>query len=343
MMRLLTFLLLCFPLYSSAQIAGRSTYNFLQLPVSARATALGGSAYAVQTNDAGLILSSPALLSKEMHQSIAFNTGFYLAGTTFGSLNYIHYSEKLKTSFSSGVLFTSYGKFDGRDPAGNPVGDFRAGDVSLSGSFARYWKNFSYGVQMKFIFSGIEQYNSIGISTDWAANYHNPDKHFTAALLLRNAGGQLTTYVQGGDREALPLDLSIAISKRFDRLPFRLQVVAHNLQTWDITYPEQGNNNFLINSGPQERGFVDKLFAHVILGGEIEAGKPLRIRFGYNHLNRQALANTQKKGLAGFSAGLGVVIQQFTIDYAVSSYHPAATVNHLGLSIRLADWGNKTN
>jgi len=343
MWRTLSLILLMTPFGLHAQIAGRSTYNFLQLPVSARATSLGGSAYAFQTGDPALALSNPALLSKETHQQVAFNTAFYLAGTNFGSVNYTHYSDKLNTSFQAGVLYTSYGRFDGRDPAGNPTGDFRAGDVTLSGAFARYWKRFSYGAQMKLIFSGIEQYNSFGIATDWAANYHHEEKDFTAALLLRNVGGQITPYVDGGEREMLPVDLSLAISKRFEKIPFRLNLVAHNLQTWDLTSPKTGGNNFLINSGPQERGFIDKLFAHVILGGEIEAGKPIRLRFGYNHLVRQALANTEKKGLTGFSGGLGIVIQQFSIDYGISRYHPAATVNHIGFTVNLKDWGNKTN
>jgi hypothetical protein len=343
MRRALFIIVLCFPILLKAQIAGRSTYNFLQLPVSARVTGLGGAAYAVQTGDPALVLSNPALISKENHQQVAFNTAFYLAGTNFGSVNYTHFSDKLKTGFNAGVLYTSYGRFDGRDPAGNPTGDFRAGDVSLAGSFARYWKRFSYGVQMKLIFSGIEQYHSFGIATDWAANYTNEEKQFTAAFLLRNVGGQITPYVAGGEREALPVDLSLAMSKRFERLPFRLQVVAHNLQKWDITAPEQGANNFLINSGPQERGFIDKLFAHIILGGEIEAGKPFRLRFGYNHLVRQALANPEKKGFSGFSGGIGIVVQQFTIDYGISSYHPSAMVNHIGFSVNLKDWGNKTN
>jgi hypothetical protein len=326
------------------QLAGSRTYNSLNLPISARAAALGGSAYAIQTLDPGLVTANPALLHPELHKRLSFNTGFYLAGTNFGTFNYTHHAEKLKTSFLGSVTYVSYGKFDGRDPAGNPVGDFRAGDVVLSGGAARYWKKFTYGAQLRMVFSNIEQYSSFGISTDWAATYHNEEKFFTAALLLRNAGAQLTTYVAGGEREPLPLDVSLAISKRFDKLPFRLQVVAHNLQTWDLTYPERPGGSFLINTGTsQDRGFIDKLFAHVILGGEIEASKPIRIRFGYNHLVRQSLANTERKGLAGFSGGLGIVIQQFTFDYAVSKYHPAGTLNQVGLSINLNEWGNKAN
>jgi hypothetical protein len=332
------------PVLASAQLAGSRTYNFLNLPASARAASLGGSAYAVQTFDPGLISSNPSLLHPEMHKRLSFNTGFYLAGTNFGSFNYAHHFDSIKTTFMGSVAYTSYGKFDGRDPSGNPIGNFRAGDVVLSAGAARYWKKFTYGAQLRFIFSNIEQYSSVGISTDWTATYHNEKKFFTASLLLRNLGTQLSTYVAGGEREPLPLDLSLAMSKRFDKLPFRLQVVAHNLQTWDLTYPERNTGNFLINSTTNaERGFMDKLFAHLIFGGEIEAGKPVRIRFGYNHLVRQALANTEKKGLAGFSGGFGIVIQQFTLDYAISKYHPAGTLNQIGLSINMKEWGNKAN
>lgn len=326
------------------QIAGRNTYDFLSLPVSARAASLGGNAYAIQTNDIGLVPSNPSLMSKELHQHIAFNTGFYLAGSNYGAIIYGHYSEKLKTGFSASAVYTTYGKMDGRDPAGNPIGDFRAGDVTLNGSATGYWKKFSYGIQGKLIFSQIESYNSFGIATDIAGAYNNEKKYFTAALLVRNLGVQLNTYVDGGQRDKLPLDISIAISKRFNKLPFRLNIVAHNLQKWDLTYPVENTGTvFLNNQNKNNISFTDKLFAHFILGGEIEAGKPVRIRFGYNHLTRQSLGTGDKKGLVGFSGGFGIHIKQFSIDYGIQKIHKAGALNQIGISVNLQEFGAKTN
>lgn len=328
---------------AQAQLAGNNTYDFLSLSQSPRATALGGRAYAVQTDDIQLTLDNPSLMSKKQHQQINFNTAFYLAGTNYGSLAYAHYSDKLKTGFTAAAFYTSYGKFDGRDPSGNATGDFRAGDLILSGGASSSWKKFSYGAQLKFIFSQIESYNSIGFATDLAASYHNKDKYFTSSLIIRNLGYQLSPYVDGGERDKLPLDISIAVSKRFIKLPFRLQVVMQQLNKWDIVYPRDNTGNVILNSNSNNISFTDKLFAHFIFGGEIEAGKPVRIRFGYNHLIRQSLAVGDKKGLAGFSGGFGLHIKQFSVDYAIQKIHSAGVLNQIGIMVNLQEFGTKTN
>lgn len=343
---LTVYILFCFlPFCALAQLGGSSTYSFLDLSASARATGVGGAFYAAPKGDIALAIANPALLGKETHQQIAFNTGFYLAGTNFGSAAYGHHSEKLKTSFSASASYTTYGKFDGRDPSGNYTGDFKAGNFHLAGAAARHWKKFTYGAQLKMIFSSIEQYNSLGIGVDVSAGYFHEDKNLAMSMILRNLGAELKTYVSGQDKEKLPLDLAFAISKRFDRLPIRLNFVAHHLHKWDLTRPKTSSNNQQIIGGSTttERGFIDKLFAHVIAGIEVEAGKPVRLRVGYDHLRRMELGSGEKKGLVGMSAGVGIVVQQFRIDYSFAKYHTVGSLNHIGIAVNLSEWGNKTN
>lgn len=332
------------PFCAQAQLGGSSTYSFLDLPSSARATALGGAFYASPKGDIGLAISNPSLLGKETHQQISFNTGLYLAGTNFGTAAYGHFSEKLKTAFSASASYTTYGKFDGRDPAGNPIGDFRAGNFVLAGGAARDWKKFTYGAQLKLIFSSIEQYNSLGLGLDLSAGYFNEDKNLVITMLLRNIGAEFKSYVPGTDRENLPLDLSFGISKRFDKLPIRLNFAGHHLQKWDLTSPKKTNSQQVIGgSSTKERGFIDKLFAHVLFGVEVEAGKVVRLRVGYDHLRRMELATGDKKGLVGMSAGVGVVVKQFRIDYTFAKYHTVGALNQIGFAVNLSDWGNQTN
>ncbi|MCO5233550.1 MAG: type IX secretion system protein PorQ [Chitinophagales bacterium] len=342
--RLFILLVLLTPLSIYAQIGGSSIYSFLDLPISARATGLGGAFYAAPKDDIALSMANPSLLGKELHQEISFNTGFYLAGTNFGSIVYGHHSNKLKTTFSSSAFYTTYGKFDGRDVQGNSTGDFKAGNFYLSGGASRVWKKFTYGVQVKMIFSAIEQYHSFGLGIDLAASYHNPNKNLVASLLLRNIGAELKSYTSGQDREPLPLDLSFGVSKRFEKLPIRLNFVAHHLQKWDLTRPKLTSSQQIIGGkSEQERGFIDKLFAHISGGVEVEAGKPVRLRVGYDHLRRMEMGGTDKKELVGMSAGAGVVIQQFRVDYSFAKYHSSGSLNQIGITILLDEWGNKTN
>jgi hypothetical protein len=124
----------------------------------------------------------------------------------------------------------------------------------------------------------------------------------------------------------------------------RLNFLAHHLQKWDLTYPKTSSSQQIIGgSSITERGFIDKLFAHVIIGAEVEAGKVIRLRVGYDHLRRMELGTGDKKGLVGMSAGVGVVIQQFKIDYTFAKYHTVGSLNQIGFAINLSDWGNKTN
>src|SRR5690606_19864924 len=136
------------------------------------------------------------------------------------------------------------------------------GDFVLAGGASRVWKKFTYGAQLKLIFSSIEQYNSLGLGVDLSAGYFNEDKNLVITMLLRNIGAELKSYVAGSKREKLPLDLSLAISKRFDKLPVTLNFVGHHLQMWDLTSPKKTNSQQVIGgSSMTERGFIDKLFA----------------------------------------------------------------------------------
>ena len=49
-----------------AQVGGRTTYNFLRLPVSARITALGGSLVTVRDEDLSNAVLNPALLNEKI-------------------------------------------------------------------------------------------------------------------------------------------------------------------------------------------------------------------------------------------------------------------------------------
>lgn len=346
-LRLFIYLLLSVTSFSAhAQLGGNSLYSFLDLPISARATAIGGAFYSAPRGDIALATGNPALLSEDIHKKISFNTGFYLAGTNFGTAAYGHHAEKLKTSFSAFASYTTYGKFDGRDAAGNPTGSFRAGNYLIGGGAARNWKDFTYGAQLKLIFSSIEQYNSFGMGLDLSAGYFNEDRNLVLTMLLRNIGGEFKSYVSDGDKGHLPLDLSFSLSKQFERLPIRLMLLAHHLQKWDLTRPKlttNKNQQLIGGTTMTERGVMDKLFAHIVAGVEVEVGKVVRVRAGYDHLRRIELGGHEKKGLVGMSGGLGIVIQQFQIDYSFAKYHTKGSLNSIGIAVNLEEWGNRAN
>ncbi|MBP6812148.1 MAG: hypothetical protein KA138_11545, partial [Saprospiraceae bacterium] len=168
---------------------------------------------------------------------------------------------------------------------------------------------------------------------------------FTAGLVIRNAGTQLSTYAD--IKETLPFDIQLGVSKRLKHLPFRFSVIAHHLHEWDIRYNDpnlQGDEVLLFgDEQPKESratAVIDNFFRHLIFNGEFLLGKNegLRIRLGYNHLLKRELSVSNYRSLAGFSGGLGVKISRFRVDFGYGAYHLAGGVAHLGIGTNLREF-----
>lgn len=326
-----------------AQQGGSSSFAYLKLPTNAKATALGGTAAALQDYDVLNVYENPSLADSILHKTIAFNNGFYLKGSIFGRLGYAHYAKNLKGTFTTGINYQTYGNFDGRDIAGNPTGNFRAGDYGLYGSYSQQWKNFHYGITTQILFSNYAQYSSIAIAWNLGASYIHKKKKLLLTAYLKDAGIQVKPYVLE-KKEKLPLQLNLGLSKTFVKLPITLQVIVHDLQSPDLTFPiEDKNNLFTGQSSIKKTSFLDKTFRHFIFGANIAVAKPVHLRIGYDHLDRKALSIEGKKGLSGLSAGFGIHIQAFDFDYGIAPYSGGNILHHLGLQVRLSDFGITTN
>ena len=227
---LILFILLIFNLFSLFSQAGRGVYRFLDLPVSSRLAAIGGTNVSLRDNDVNFAFMNPALLTDETHGVIGLNMASYLADIKFGSAVYGHnFGENNYTSF--GVQYVDLGKFKGYDELGNYTEDFTAKDIALYISYARPLNEyFTVGATFKPIFSAYERYTSFGIAFDVGANYTN--EFFSAGLVFRNMGAQLKAYYpdeQGQHREPLPFDIQLGMSKKFAHAPIRISGTLNNL------------------------------------------------------------------------------------------------------------------
>ena len=129
-------------------------------------------------------------------------------------------------------------------------------------------------------------------------------------------------------------------------MPLRFSIVGQQLQRWNIRYddpalrdaqnlfatPDTTTNNF--------GNFVDNFFRHIVFNGELLLGKTegLRLRVGYNHLRGAEMRVTGLRSLAGFTAGIGIKVSKFRLDYGFGSYHFAGAAHHFTLSTNLGDW-----
>lgn len=347
---LLTLFCGIFTLQAATQvpIGGKHVYEFLNLSPSARITGLGGNLIAVKDDDVALALHNPSALNASMHNQLSFNHNFFVPGTGINSgyASYGRFIKKWDATIHGGIQYLSYGNFDAADEFGNINGTFKAAEYAIVGGAAKQlYEKLSVGANLKFITSQFETYNSIGMVADFGAFYQDTSGTFSLSMVMKNVGTQFTKY--GENRESVPFELQVGLSKRLKHLPLRFSVIYQNLQRWNVLYDDPNSEeapSFLGGEEQQSESdfntFVDNLFRHLIFNAEFLLGKKenFRLRFGYNHFHKKEFSIENYRSLAGFSMGFGFKVNRFRIEYGHNFYAYAGGLNHLSISTNLSEF-----
>ncbi len=64
-------------------------------------------------------------------------------------------------------------------------------------------------------------------------------------------------------------------------------------------------------------------------------GSAVRVRLGYDNQRRREIAADAQPRLAGFSGGVGIVLEKFSIDYALVALGMPGDVHRVSLNVRL--------
>jgi hypothetical protein len=326
---------------------GGKAFQFLEVSNSARVAALGGGAVAIRDNDLDLPYFNPSLLNETMNHHITLNYVNYFSGVNYG---YASAATSLgKTSLAGGIHYLNYGKFQGADENGNLTGTFRASDYSVDFVVSRPIDSlFSWGITLKSIYSDLESYNSTAIAFDGGITYHNPHALFTAGLVFRNAGWQVSTYYPQGARDPLPFNISLGISQGLKYAPLTFFIVADHLEKWDLTYTTAEDKENSVDPFTGESStksgfdiFIDQFMRHISIGTELNLGQNFVLRAGYNYRRRQEMKIESKPGMIGFSWGAGIKISKYRINYGHSTYHMAGGANYFSFSVNLDEFNKK--
>jgi hypothetical protein len=332
---------------SYSQIGGNSTYKFLDLPFSAREAALAGNLITVKDDDINLTFHNPALISPGMDNRLALSYVNYISDINYGYAAYSKTFDKIG-SFVGGIQYVNYGKFTEADPTGLITGTFKAADYSYNIGYGRQLDSmFSVGATLKTIYSHLDQYTSLGSVVDLGGNYYNAEHLFTASAVVKGMGRQWKTYTDG-NREPLPFEVQLGVSKKLAKAPFRVSLIGTHLEKWDLTYEDPANptpTTDPLTGAPivqkKWKTFGDKLGRHVLVNVEMLLGKNFALRFGYNYLRRKELRIDGRGGIPGFSFGLGIKISKFNLSYGYAQYSVAGASSHFTITTNLSEFYKK--
>lgn len=292
----------------------RTGYNFLRLPVSAHAAALGGDNISIIEDDESMIFNNPALLSSVSDKTINLNYMNYMSGANTASAS-VNRIIKERASVAASAQFIDYGKMKETDENNIQTGEFSAKDISIAGYFSYMLTDrLAGGITAKFITSYIGDYNSIAMGVDLGLNYYDPEKEWSVSLVAKNLGGQMKAYDDQYDR--MPIDIQLGASKRFAHMPFRISATLVDLNHLDY-----------------------KFINHLVAGVDIIISPTIWVGAGYNFRRANEMKITETDGEsshgAGLSFGAGINLERFKLNLAYGKYHVSSSSILINLAYSL--------
>ena len=311
------------PLFAMAQ-SGENAFNFLRLPYSARAAALGGSNISIIEDDITLAMHNPALLANVSDKTINISYMSYmsdskLAGAAFSKA----FGERSIGAISA--RYVDYGNFEGYTEDNIYTGSFSAKDIEIATTYSYLLSNYwSGGVTGRFIYSKYETLSAIALGIDLGINYYNPDKGLSASFVLKNLGAQVKAFED--KNEKLPIDVQLGISKKLPHAPIRLSLTLTHLHKW-------GKDDFYNADGSKD-STSDLLLKHVVIGADALLGKNFYASLGYNFRASKELSTGGNKW-DGLSVGAGLNINKVKFGASYSKLHVSSSSFLFNLSYSL--------
>ena len=292
----------------------RTGYNFLRLPVSAHAAALGGDNISIIEDDESMIFNNPALLSSVSDKTINLNYMNYMSGANTASASFNRIIKE-RASVAASAQFIDYGKMKETDENNIQTGEFSAKDISIAGYFSYMLTDrLAGGITAKFITSYIGDYNSIAMGVDLGLNYYDPEKEWSVSLVAKNLGGQMKAYDDQYDR--MPIDIQLGASKRFAHMPFRISATLVDLNHLDY-----------------------KFINHLVAGVDIIISPTIWVGAGYNFRRANEMKITETDGEsshgAGLSFGAGINLERFKLNLTYGKYHVSSSSILINLAYSL--------
>ncbi|GHT00880.1 hypothetical protein AGMMS49525_00210 [Bacteroidia bacterium] len=283
---------------------GKSSFDYLLLPHSARTAALGGDNVSLIENDVSLIYNNPALLGAEMDKKLNASYLAYIADVGIGNVAFAKAAGE-RSAWGVGVQYAHYGNMKETTEDNVVLGDLTAKDLCANVFYAHdLTENLRGGVTGKFLYSDYNHNTAIGVGVDVGLSYCNTAKGFSIGLTGKNIGRQVQAYEE--DLAHLPWDIQLGVSQKLENAPIRFSLTG----TWQ---------------------------KNCIVGIDILPRENFWFGVGYNLKQSNAMHLAEGNKLGGFSAGFGLSIKAFDVACAIGKYNVSATSFMLSVSTFLSE------
>ena len=299
--RILILLLASCPVFAINENAGTTGFNFLKIPVGARASALGGAFVAVR-GDLESTTWNPAGLLGLNDRAGTVSITRYLVDTEAGFASVAFPGDGQVWAVS--LNYFNYGDMRRTDAQGQDLGSFGASDLAVYLTRAQpMWRDWlTLGVNLKAVFSRIDDFSSDAYMVDIGLLAPAPIPGMTVGAALSNVGTVRNAFA-GGSKDSLPVNFSVGVTHRPAHAPVPLIILA------DLNVP---NDN-------------DAYFA---FGVEFRVGRGFYLRPGYS-LQQTGLGGNDPLGVSG---GAGFLMQGYRLDYAFTSFPDLGDVHRVSVS-----------
>ncbi len=284
-----------------AQNDSQTSYNFLRLPLSAHAAALGGDNITMTDDDVMMMFHNPALITGTSVGTLGLQYMNYMSGCNNVSAAY-NMLVKEKWNIGIGIDYMGYGSIRHTDADNNDMGTYNASEMAFYGTLGyELASNLAGGISLKYVYGNISSYNSMAVAVDLGLNYYLPESEWSFSIAVKNLGGQIMAYDE--KFEALPLDVQAGVSKRLIGSPVRLSATLSDLNHLDY-----------------------KFLNHLCLAAEFIISDEIYVGGGYNFRRADEMKVQEgTEGLsargAGLSFGGGINLEKIKINLAYSKLH----------------------
>lgn len=335
-----------------AQPGGNKVYRFLNIPMTARAAALGGSGMSIWGDDIQLLYSNPSLLHPGMSGQVALDFSNYVGDMRLGYAAFAH-KIKEKGTFAASIQYFDYGNFQSYDELGNGLGEFRASDYSINLNYAKPMADsmFNIGIALKTIISQYDIYKSYGNAIDFGITYRGK-RRLVVSLLAKNIGMMWKNYSSSPDQnEVLPRTVQLGMSYKVAKAPFRLFVVYDQLLKWNLDYispiDTAGQFNSLDGSSANKDttawkkftyntgDFLDNFMRHIVFGTDIVVSKNFYLSVAYNYRRQKEMTLPDRRGANGLSLGFGFKVRRFGFSYSFNKMAFPGNSSVFGVTLQL--------